>query len=208
MTQGYTDVWQGVITLFVLLLLFGYLGWKRGFVREVIVLVAILLGQLVRATDLGVRLVIKINQFWALFKIAAKAKFSPPKMLELAGEWSRIHPLIPPDRVDVFLFFFFISTILLGYAVSNLVSSRPSVVGGIVGMINGYLIGALLLPILPRQLPARLPGRALSPEQQRQAGEVMRRGVQEVGEILGIQPIYVVLLFIAFLLLWAAWELR
>ncbi len=208
MTQTTGDVWQGIITLFVLLLLFGYLGWKRGFVREFIVFLAILVGQLIRATDLGPRLVLKINQFWALFKIAAKAGFSPPKMLEMAGEISRIHPLIPPDRQDAFLFLLFIAIILLGYVLSSLVTARPSPLGWVMGMVNGYLIGALLLPILPRQLPSHLPGQAVSPEQQRQASEAMRRGVQQVGEILGVQPVYVVLLLIALLLLWAAWELK
>ncbi|NPA89972.1 MAG: hypothetical protein GXO55_00740 [Chloroflexi bacterium] len=206
--QNSGDVWQGIVTLFALLLLFGYLGWRRGFAREFIVFVAILIGQIIRATDLGPQLVVKINQFWALFKIAAKAGFSPPKMLELAGEIATIEPLIPPDRQEAFLFLLFLFVIFLGYFVGQFISSRPSPVGMIMGMINGYLIGALLLPVLPRELPAHLPGQTASVAQRQQAQEVMRRGLQQVGEILGVQPVYALLLLIALLLLWAAWELR
>ncbi len=206
--QATGDTWQGVVTLFVLLLVFGYVGWKRGFGRELVVFFAIMFGQLLRATDVGTKLVERLNQFWALFKLAASAGFSPPKMMEKAGELSKMKPLIPSDRQQAFLFLLFIGVIFLGYFVGRFISSRPSPVAMVMGMINGYLIGSLILPLLPRQLPARVPGQRVSAAQQRQAGEFMHQGIEQLSQILGIQPAYVVLMLVGGLILWAAWKLR
>lgn len=207
--QATGESWQGVVTLLVLLLVFGYIGWRRGLVRELIVFFAILFGQLIRSSDMGPGLVDTINRTWALFKLGISSGFSPDKMMQRANQLTQMKPLIPPERQEAFLFLMFIGIIFLGYYMGRYVSSsHPSPISMLMGMINGYLIGSLVLPLLPRQLPTALPGQKLSEAQRKQAQEFMHQGIQQLSQVLGIEPAYLVLLIVGLLILWAAWELR
>ena len=207
--QATGESWQGVVTLFVLLLVFGYMGWRRGLVRELIVFFAILFGQLIRSSDVGPGLVNAINRTWALFKLGISSGFSPQKMMARADQLKQMKPFIPPERQEAFLFLLFIGIIFLGYYLGRYVSSsRPSPIYMLMGMVNGYLIGSLVLPLLPRQLPTALPGQELSEPQRKQAQEFLHRGIQQLSQVLGIEPAYLVLLIVGLLIIWAALELR
>ncbi len=207
--QATGESWQGVVTLFVLLLVFGYMGWRRGLVRELIVFFAILFGQLIRSSDVGPGLVNAINRTWALFKLGISSGFSPQKMMARADQLKQMKPFIPPERQEAFLFLLFIGIIFLGYYLGRYVSSsRPSPISMLMGMVNGYLIGSLVLPLLPRQLPTALPGQELSEPQRKQAQEFLHRGIQQLSQVLGIEPAYLVLLIVGLLIIWAALELR
>ncbi len=199
--------WQSVLTLIVLLTFFGYLGWQRGVAREVIVTVSIFLAYLVRTDRLGEVIIGLINSLWFVVAVAFKARFSLEQMMVLARS-GEIRPLIPEERYAAVLFILFFMVLFLGYKVSTTVPARPSPLGFLIGMVNGYLIGAIVLPLLPRSLPVLLPGGRLSEEQREEAVKVMQEGVRQLGEVLGVEPVYLIMGLIALFLVWAALELR
>jgi len=203
-------VWQGFVTLLVLLVVFGYLGWRRGAAREFIVLVSILLAQLVRTTPLGSIVLRLLNNAWfsVQFVLHGGLTRPPSEMPKVFQEISQMPALIPAGRRESVLFMLFVITILLGYVVSGYVPRRPSPFAAILGMLNGYLIGALVLPLLPRALPASLPGNQLEPVQREAASRFMHEGLRQLEEALGISTPYLVLIFVGLLILWAALELR
>lgn len=202
-----TPTWQSVLALFVLLAFFGYLGWQRGAAREVIVTGAIIVAHLVRTEQVGQVLIGIINSLWLLVSVTVKARFSLEQMVALARS-GEVSPLIPAERQEAALFLLFFLVLFLGYKLSMSMSAHPSPLGFLLGMVNGYLIGATVLPLLPRTLPLALPGEGLSAQQREEAISVMREGLRQLGEVLGVEPVYLIMALIALFLVWAALELR
>lgn len=199
-----------MVTLLVILIVFGYMGWRRGTTREVIVLASILVAQLVRTTRAGDVVFGLINNVWSMFRLVLHLVFTRPQppLPQAFAELEQMEPLISPARREPVLFLMFVGVILMGYWISDSVPKRPSPFAALLGMLNGYLIGSLILPLLPRALPAALPGQRVTEEQRREAGRIAVQGVKQLGDALGISPVYLVMLVVALLILWAVRELR
>ncbi len=201
------DAWKSTFTLLLLLAVFGYLGWRRGLAREVAVLGAIFLAQLVRSSSLGPKVINYINNIYLMVSIAIRARFSLTRIMEIVSQ-ENLTPLIPPERTEAALFILFFLILFLGYAVGRFLPVQPSPMAIVVGMLNGYLIGSTVLPLLPRTLPATLPGQQIPEPQREEAARVMSEGMRQLSDLLGIQPVHVLLLVVAVFLIWAVLELR
>ena len=216
-----TPTWQGVITLALFLAGFAYLGWRRGYRRELVALMGIVLGHRVWTTSLGHRLVIWINQLYVMAKIGIDARFDVRKMMELAAHMGQIKPLVPLEREGDFLFFAFLLLVLLGYGmghakccVGNLLrrflETPRSLVGALLGMVNGYLLVLWLFPTLFAVLPGAA---ARQPSAARMAGgatsrDVLAKGVHDLAAIFGLEANQLLLLVVGALVLWVAWRSR
>ncbi len=211
-----TQTWQGMITLALFLAGFGYLGWRRGYRREVVALLGIIFGHRVWTTSLGDKVVAWVNQTYVMARIAVEAQFDLAKMMQLTANINKIKPLITPERKEPFLFFTFLGLVLLGYAIGysdmfdGLLQSPPSLVGALVGAVNGYLIVIWLFPTLFSVLPGAPPGR---PVAARAAGgvttrDVMAQGIKELAGIFGLDPGQLLVVVVGILVLWVAWKSR
>lgn len=212
--QGTTQTWQGMITLALFLAGFGYLGWRRGYRRELLALVGIVVGHRLWTTSLGDKFVAWVNQMYIMMRIAIEARFDLAKMLELTAKINEMKPLISAERKDPFLFFTFLGLVLLGYGMghsdSDLMQAPPSLVGALLGAINGYLIVVWLFPTLFSVLPGATPGR---PVTTRVAGgtttrDVLAQGIKELAGVFGLDPGQLLVIVVGILVLWVAWKSR
>lgn len=204
-TSTQPETWKSVLTLFVLLALFGYLGWKRGPAREIAFLVTIFIASLVQSNQYGPRIVEFINNIALLVQIAVRGRFSLQRMIQVVQS-GNISPFIPPERVEAAQFILFFLVLFFGYWISTRLPARPSPVGLFLGLVNGYLIGALVLPWLPSGLPAMLPGgqRASGSD----AAQVLEQGMQQLQQVLGLGAVNLIVIVMVFFVLWAAFKLR
>lgn len=204
-TPGAAAMWKSVLTLLVLLAIFGYLGWRRGAAREAVFLATILIASLVQSNTYGSRIIDFINDLSVLVQIAVRGGFSLSRMMELAAR-ERFSPLIPNDQREAAQFVLFFAVLFLGYWISTRLPARPSAMGFVLGLVNGYLIGALVLPLLPPGLPAALPGGSAGGGSD--AVRVLEQGSRQLESVLGLGLSNLVLLLVAFFVIWAALKLR
>ncbi len=219
-----TSTWQGLITLLLFLAAFGYLGWKRGYRRELVTLVAIFIGHRIWTGSLGDTFVKWVNQFYLMGRIALEARFDLGKMMELAQKINDMEKLITPERKEPVLFFTFLGLVLLGYGIGHakcclgtmlrkLLDAPPSLIGGLFGALNGYLIVIWLFPTLFSILPGAGAGqpvaaRAVEPAAQATTRDVLAEGIKELAALFGLDPAQLLVVIVGLIVLWIAWRSR
>lgn len=143
------DEVQVLLTLFLYLAFFGWVGWRRGTIREGAVLVTALLSWWLLQNQSGI--------FVAIANLAAKVVAALRagvvnrdlgSAVEAVGATSDV---IAPSATSVFVFGIWVGLVALIYFLTN------KFVGGgggddgwsiILGMVNGLVFGAILLPRL------------------------------------------------------------
>ncbi len=215
------ETWQGLIILSLFLLAFGYLGWKRGFRRELATLLFIVLGYRLWTTSWGDALVSRVNQSWFMVQIALKAKFDMTKMMELASQTKKVEPLISKDAQNAFLFFVFLALVFLGYAIGHLgcclgsllrkvLGGPPSLIGALLGMLNGYLLVQWLFPTLITVMPSAPAGRPVTARaaQATSAKSALAQGFAQLAKLFGLDSAHFLLILVGLTVLIIAWKSR
>ncbi len=216
-----SGMWQGVITLALFLAAFAYLGWRRGYRRELVTLLAIFIGHRLWTTALGDKLVNWVNKFYLMARIGIEARFDLQKMMELAQKIGQMQKLITDERKEPFLFFTFLFMVLLGYGLGHakcclgnllrrFLESPRSLIGALFGAVNGYLLILWLFPTLFSVLPGAPPGRPVAARaaEGMTTRDVLAKGVSELAGILGLEPAQLLLIVVGTLVLWVAWKSR
>ncbi len=219
-----TTTWQGLIILMLFLAAFAYLGWKRGYRRELVALAAIFLGHRIWTGNLGDKFVDLVNRFYLMGRIALEARFNLARMMELAQNIDQMGELITPERKEPVLFFTFLGLVLLGYGIGHMkcclgnllkkvLDAPPSLVGGLFGALNGYLIVIWLFPTLFSVLPGAEVGRPVAARGAGQAAQattrdVLAKGVEELAALFGLEPAQLLVVVVGLIVLWIAWRSR
>ncbi len=141
---------QVLLTFALYLLLFGWIGYRRGMLRELIVF-AVVVGTWVVLQEFGNVLVIITNlggRFVSILPTGALTQ-GDAAIVEALGNAG---DLVSADNAENFLFLLWALLLLLVYVATGLFikdgkSKRNAVAGGL-GMLNGIFYAVLLLPQL------------------------------------------------------------
>jgi len=204
---------QVLLTLFMYLAFFGWVGWRRGTIREGAVLVTALLSWWLLQNRSGI--------FVAIANLAAKVvaalragvtERSLGGAVEAVGGTADV---ITPDVTGVFVFGLWAALVVLIYIVTNnfIGSGNPDGWSIILGMANGLVLGAIMLPrLLAPLVPDLDTGDLIS-----SIGvlglfsgsvDILRDGVYTLWELIEPQSPMVILMLITLLLVLAATSLK
>ncbi|NOZ28768.1 MAG: hypothetical protein GXP39_12050 [Chloroflexi bacterium] len=183
------------IALGAILLVFGWIGFKRGLRAEISTLMLIISSR-VLISRWGDQIVWWTNNLYrgALFVLKGGLSAQDPGQVFVAIR--QAPPLISADFKPTYLVGLSVLAIILAYAISRLPLFRTgsSLLGALVGMINGYVVVQFFLRLLPRELPeplALVAGRSsvTGGDQIRAATAPIRGLVGEYGSYLALAVI-------------------
>ncbi len=193
---------ETLITLLGFLVLFGWIGRRRGTRAELITL-GVILGSRMAAELWGDRVIALTNRLYkfALFLLQGGATAENP------GEvWTRVSqapPLISAELRSTFLLTLLVTLVVATYLLSyiKLFRGKSSWWSVLLGMVNGYLLNTFFLPILPKGLPGPLAalGAATPAEREVQIGaasEPLRAFLSQYRSVLGLGVIGLILYLI------------
>jgi len=209
----YDDV-QVLLTLFLYLAFFGWVGWRRGTIREGAVLLIALLSWWVLQSrgDIFVR----IANFAAKIMSALRAGVTNRDLGSAVEAVGQTADVITPDATNVFVFGIWVGLVALVYFLTNRFIGGGNGDDGwsiILGMVNGLVFGAILLP---RLLAPLVPGIDTS-ELISNIGildlfsgsvDILADGLDSLWVLIEPQSAIVILMLITLLLVIAATSLR
>jgi uncharacterized membrane protein required for colicin V production len=135
----------------VVVVLFGYVGYRRGILRELVAAPAILLAP-VLGPWLGMVLRPWVNRFHKLFMFARYGGLVSDDLAEVVEKVGRVRPLISTRedvvRLGVVIFMLIIAC---GYLIGQWRVRGPAdrwtrALGAVMGVINGYILVQTVLP--------------------------------------------------------------
>lgn len=163
---------ETVVLFLLIIIFFAWLGYRRGFIGELvkfgIILFAYAVGQ---KSLLGATVIRIINSVWLIFQIIINGglrlllsgDLSSDSLSSVLNAAKEAGPLVPPTSGDALLFILMILLIILAFAVSSRVKRKSSrLLGVFMGIVNGlaliyifrpYLSGTPLLPPLNTTSP-------------------------------------------------------
>lgn len=193
---------ETLVTLLGFLVLFGWIGRRRGTRAELITL-GVILGSRMAAELWGDRVIALMNRLYkfALFVLQGGVTAENP------GEvWTRVSqapPLISAELRSTFLLTLLVMLVVATYLLSyiKLFRGKSSWWSILLGMVNGYLLNAFFLPILPKGLPGPLAalGAAAPSEREVQIGvasEPLRAFLSQYRSVLGLGVLGLILYLI------------
>lgn len=167
-----TNVAETVILFLLIIAFFAWLGYRRGFIGELVKFGMILLAYAVgQKSLLGATVIRVINGVWLIFQIIINGglrlllsgDLSGDSLSGVLNEAQKAGPLVPPTAGDSLLFVLMILLIILAFFVSSRVKRKSSkLLGVFMGIVNGlaliyifrpYLSGKPLLPPLNTDSP-------------------------------------------------------
>ncbi|MSP12955.1 MAG: hypothetical protein EXR62_08355 [Chloroflexi bacterium] len=141
--------------LLVLALIFGFIGFKRGWPKELLVTGFLLLGLILVGFEFDFLANI-VNRAWVFFLFALTGGLgsdNPSQVLQQV----RGTPLVTADNAPTFTFLVLVLCAIIGYILGErrykaLKGSYNHIVGFFAGLLNGFLIGYITLSrlYLPR----------------------------------------------------------
>ncbi len=137
------------IAFLLYLLLFGWIGYRRGLVREMVVF-AVGFGSYLFLWRYASALRTLINLFWKFLYFArAGGLAGNGDALDLLREAPN---LVRPEQTSTVVFLIWAALLLLTYLVTNMLVpdtvSRPGLRAALVGMVNGLVYLGIFLPLL------------------------------------------------------------
>jgi hypothetical protein len=167
-----TSVAETAILFLLIIGFFAWLGYRRGFIGELVkfglILLAFAVGQ---KSMLGGTVIRVINGIWLIFQIVIhgglglllSGDLSSENLSSVLGAAKEAGTLIPPTGGESFLFVLMILLIILAFFVGSKVKRKSSkLLGVFMGIVNGlaliyifrpYLSGKPLLPPLDTSSP-------------------------------------------------------
>ena len=147
--------WTVNHTLFLGLVLafFGFLGFRRGVNRELLLMIGIGLGILFAAKG-GPSLQPQVNRFYKLGRFALQGGLTAENPADVWAGLNDLAPLIDtPEKVELLSLGLFLGVVGLFYALGQAFYAGPHspwlrLLGLISGGINGFLIAYYLIPIV------------------------------------------------------------
>lgn len=148
---------ETLITLIGFLVLFGWIGHRRGTRAELITL-GVILGSRMAAELWGDRVVALVNRLHRFAVFVARGGVTAESPGEVWTRVSQAPPLISAERSSTFLLALLVLLVVTTYLLSyiKLFRGKSSWRSVLLGMVNGYLLNAFFLPILPKGLPGPL----------------------------------------------------
>jgi len=130
------------------LTVFGFIGFRRGWLREVVTLGALLLTWLI-ITALGPDIVESVNRLWVLIRFTLSGGADAPDANAVLDRL-RSTPLIDPASPELFYAVLFLIAIVAGYIGGQRLAPRPrslstQALGTLAGVVNGYVLTYVLL---------------------------------------------------------------
>jgi len=148
---------ETLVALIGFLVLFGWIGRRRGTRAELITL-GVILGSRMAVELWGDRVISITNRLcrFALFLLRGGVTADNPG--EIWAKISQAPPLISADLKSTFLLTLLVILVVATYLLSyiKLFRGKSSWWSALLGMVNGYLLNAFFLPILPKGLPGPL----------------------------------------------------
>ncbi len=202
---------QASITLLFFLLLFGWWGIHRGFIRELVVFV----GLIFLRVDQGHILISLFNWFRFTLQLAALLFRNRHKGASAVfGNASNVYKATVASgsannaETTTVLLGLLLATIVLIYVVSGLFKRKLPGFGALLGALNGYLLGSWLLPALPHALPTpQVISGGVSDAANNQAGQLLAQGLSKTQSILGLDPFYLIVVVCVAVVIWAMREI-
>jgi len=142
---------EKLIVLGALLLIFGWIGFKRG-VRAELGTLALILGTQILMDRKGDLLVDWINKLYRAFLFAFKGGLGADDPGAVFAAVRKAPPLISQDFQPHFSVAVTVAAVVLAYIVIGRLRpfvGKASFLGGLLGLINGYLVIHLFLSRLP-----------------------------------------------------------
>ena len=204
---------QVLLTFLLYLLLFGWIGYRRGMLRELIVF-AVVVGTWIVLQEFGNVLVIITNlggRFVSILPTGALTQ-GDAAIVEALGNAG---DLVPADATETFIFLLWATLLLVSYIATGIFvkdgKSKRNGTAGLLGVLNGLFYAVVLLPKLAQVF---LPGTVTTETQAADAGTILRTlesSLGVVGDSLGdlwvvfeAQRSFVLLFLLTILLLTAA----
>jgi len=204
---------QVLLTLFMYLAFFGWVGWRRGTIREGAVLITTFLSWWLLQN--------RSNIFVGVANGAAKVVAGlrgAVTQRSLGGAVDAVgdaQPVVTPEVTEIFVFGLWVALVVLIYVLTNNLVKNGGADGWsiMLGMANGLLFGAILLP---RLLAPLVPGINTS-ELINSIGvfdlfsgslDILSNGLYTLWDLVEPQSPMVILMFITLLLVLAAMSLR
>ncbi len=207
---------QSTLAFFLYLMFFGWIGWRRGEVSELILLVMVLGGWLLlqEAGSVFVTLTNFVGKFFALIQSGGLTGDAA----EVLSAVSAAPNLITSANREAFLFLVWCVVVLLTFVVTsdpNLMKlGKNRWLGLLLGLLNGIVFAALLLPMLSDLLPAAARWESnegalagLTTLLDRMLG-LLWEGLLALRNWLGVLPTTGWLLLVTLLLILIAWPMR
>ena len=151
------DQLQTAIAFLLYMFVFGWIGWRRGAMRELIVFITALLTLIIVRTQ-GDILISMANLAWRLFIAIAGGALSSGDDgggISLSDTSNLIIPCPSADAAVTcnsigFLFLFWVSIVILAYLFTSLFikSSESNGWAILIGIMNGFLYASVFLPRL------------------------------------------------------------
>ena len=167
-----TNIAETAVLFLLIIAFFAWLGYRRGFIGELVkfgmILLAFAVGQ---KSMLGATVIRVINSVWLIFQIIINGglrlllsgDLSGDSLSQVLNEAKKAGPLVPPTAGDSLLFVLMILLIILAFFVGSRVKRKSSrLLGVFMGIVNGlaliyifrpYLSGKPLLPPLTASSP-------------------------------------------------------
>lgn len=191
---------QTLIAFLAILLIFGWIGRRRGTRAELSTLAFIVLTQaLIR--NYGDVLLFVINNLYRAVRFVLAGGLFVEDPTQVFAKVRNVGPLIGPEVAPVFWLVVTLALIWLGYQLNRLkwFKGKASLLGGLAGMVNGYTILSILLPKLPRQIPDVLT-LLEQPSQRGQIAAQVRSAARPVTALVDEHSTYVTLAVIGVIL--------
>jgi hypothetical protein len=209
------DSFQVVVVIILYLILFGWVGYRRGSLRELIVFIIALGGYLIlrRYENIVITIINLGGRFFVFAQEGGLSGENPDAILALRDAPN----LILQQQVDTVIFSIWVFILLLTYVATGKFvrngRNRSDAIAVLLGMINGIFYFSIFLPLLVSIfVPTAVEG-IVSPEDGagfvlRQTLDVINEGFGNIwGTLDGQQPL-VIVLFLTLVLVAVANTLR
>lgn len=211
-----SDSLQVVVVIILYLILFGWVGYRRGSLRELIVFIVALGGYLLlrRYQNIVVTIINLGGRFFVFAREGGLSSDNPDAILALRDAPN----LVVEQQADTLIFILWVGTLLLTYFLTGRVvrngRNRSDAIAILLGMINGIFYFSIFLPLLVSIfVPAAIPAGTV--RVQDGGGYVLRQTLGVIndsfgniwGTLDGQQPL-VIVLFLTLVLVAVANTLR
>lgn len=211
-----SDSFQIVLVIILYLILFGWVGYRRGSLRELIVFFVALGGYLIlrRYQNIVVTIINLGGRFFVFAREGGLNSDNPDAILALRDAPN----LIVEQQADTVIFVIWVITLLLTYVITGKFvrngRNRSDAIAILLGMINGIFYFSIFLPLLVSIfVPTAVSAGVVPPEEG--AGYVLRQTLGVINEgfgnlwgtLDGQQPL-VIVLFLTLVLVAVANTLR
>jgi len=203
---------QASVTLLFLLATFGFWGFRRGFVRELVVFVGLIFlrmnqGRLLFSLFNWLRFAFRFVELLVKDRGKGSATVLDAAMNVYKATFATGVPEKSLETTTI-LFSSFLITIVLIYLVSGLFKRKLPGFGALLGALNGYLLGYWLLPALPHALPEpKVIGGGVSTAANSQAGQLLAQGLSKTQSVFGVDPFYLIAIICIGVIIWAVREI-